>query len=1098
MNRHLRLIILLTFITGCKSEVGDLFENPSPKLTGITFTNTLSETEDRNILDYLYFYNGGGVAIGDVNNDGFADIFFSGNQVKNKLYLNKGNSANGKTSINFEDITTQSGVEGNSTWNTGAVMGDVNGDGLLDIYVCAVVGIKGFSGFNELYINNGTSEEGDVTFTESAAEYGLDFDSYSSNAAFIDFDLDGDLDIYLLNHAIHTQDSFGKAEQRLKRNYQTGDKLLRNDGEKFTDVSEEAGIYGGVSGYGLGIAVADFNQDGWPDIYVGNDFHEDDYYYLNNGNGTFTNRLKEFFGHTTRFSMGNDVADINHDGLPDLLSLDMLPEDEKVLKSSQGDIDFQIQKLQTQQYGYHYQFTRNMLQVNGRGGYAEIALQSGISATDWSWSALFGDYDQDGQQDLFISNGIPKRPNDLDYINFVSSEEIKKKINNTKLVDQRALDLMPSGKTHNYVFKGTNNLIFEDKSQKWIANDTLVSGATALGDLDNDGDLDLVVNNLNSPATLYINQTNSKATYLKLRFDYLDRNPFGIGTKVFSYNKDDLQYKELYTVRGFQASSEPIIHFGYGQTDVVDSLKIVWPDKSYQVLTKVATNQTLIVSPKNTKPFDYQSLYPKTKQIFEKVDTNLGIDFTHIEDNYTDFNRQKLIPYQLSDRGPATAIGDLNNDGKADIFFGGAKYIPSQIFIQGDTSFVKNSIVTLIKDSIKEDVAALIKDFTNDGKNDLFLGSGGGDFYNQMKPLSDSYYVQQDTSFITEELPKYFENASVVRAHDFDDDGDIDLFVGNQAITNDFGRIPNSFLLKNEEGNFSISENRAFQNVGMVTDALWHDFDNDGHKDLIVVGEWMSPRFFKNDNGNFIEASVLNNKINGLWQCIIPFDIDGDGDTDYLMGNWGTNTKFKASQNSPMKMFYNDFDSNGSTETLVAIEKDGAYYPLEGFDQLVGQMVGLRKEFNTYSSFAGKSIEQIFNKNILDLTTILEVNELQSGYLKNDKGKFVFVPFQNELQVSPIMAFLDYDFDGDGAAEVLAGGNYFGVKPFHGRFDSFSGALIKNENNVILGNTIGLDFNRKSIRHLNIITLKDQPYLLATINNEPAQVYKLKQQTEER
>ena len=1036
-------------MTGCKSEVGDLFENPSPELTGITFTNTLSETEDRNILDYLYFYNGGGVAIGDINNDGFADIFFSGNQVKNKLYLNKGNNANGKASLNFEDITAQSGVEGNSTWNTGAIMGDVNGDGLLDIYVCAVVGIKGFSGFNELYINNGTSEEGEVTFTESAAEYGLDFDSYSSNAAFIDFDLDGDLDIYLLNHAIHTQDSFGKAEQRLKRNYQTGDKLLRNDGEKFTDISEEAGIYGGVSGYGLGVAVADFNQDGWPDIYVGNDFHEDDYYYLNNGNGTFTNRLKEFFGHTTRFSMGNDVADINHDGLPDLLSLDMLPEDEKILKSSQGDIDFQIQKLQTQQYGYHYQFTRNMLQVNGRDGYAEIALQSGISATDWSWSALFGDYDQDGEQDVFISNGIPKRPNDLDYINFVSSDEIKKKINNTKLVDQRALDLMPSGKTHNYIFKGTNNLIFEDKSHQWITNDTLVSGATALGDLDNDGDLDLVVNNLNSPATLYINQTNTKATYLKLRFEYADKNPFGIGTKVFSYNKNNLQYKELYTVRGFQASSEPIIHFGYGQADMVDSLKIVWPDKSYQVLTKVATNQTLTISPNHTKSFDYRSLHQKTKQIFEKVDTNLGIDFTHIEDNYTDFNRQKLIPYQISDRGPATAIGDLNNDGKADIFFGGSKYIPSQLFIQGDTSFIKNKIAAIIKDSIKEDVAALITDFTNDGKNDLFLGSGGGDFYNQMKPLRDSYYVQKDSSFITRELPTYFENASVVRAHDFDGDDDIDLFVGNQAITNDFGRIPNSFLLKNEKGSFSISENSALQNIGMVTDALWHDFDNDGYKDLIVVGEWMSPRFFKSDNGDLTEVSVLNKKINGLWQCIIPFDIDGDGDIDYLMGNWGTNTKFKASTNSPMKMFYNDFDSNGNTETLVAIEKDGAYYPLEGFDQLVGQLVGLRKKFNTYSSFAGKSIEQIFDKTILNRATILEVNELHSGFLKNEKGKFVFVPFQNELQVSPIMAFLDYDFDGDGAAEVLVGGNYFGIKPFHGRFDSFSGALIKNQNNVI-------------------------------------------------
>ncbi len=1098
MIRFLTLGILLSFFIGCKNQAGEVFENPSPKSTGITFTNALSETEDRNILDYLYFYNGGGVAVGDVNNDGFPDIFFSGNQVKNKLYLNKGNNADGKASLNFVDITEQSGVEGNSTWNTGAVMGDVNGDGFLDIYVCAVVGINGFNGFNELYINNGSSDKGEVTFTESASKYGLDFDSYSSNAAFLDFDLDGDLDIYLLNHAVHTQDSFGKAEQRLKRNYQTGDKLLRNDGEKFTDVSEEAGIYGGVSGYGLGIAIADFNQDGWPDIYVGNDFHEDDYYYLNNGNGTFTNSLKEFFGHTTRFSMGNDVADINHDGLPDIVSLDMLPEDEKVLKSSQGDIDFQIQKLQTQQYGYHYQFSRNMLQVNSLGGYSEIALQSGISATDWSWSALFGDYDQDGEQDLFISNGISKRPNDLDYINFVSSEEIKKKINNTKLVDQRALDLMPSGKTHNYVFKGIKNLMFEDKSHEWMTNDTLVSGATAIGDFDNDGDLDLVVNNVNSPATLYINKTDEKAAFLKLKFKYLGKNPFGIGTKVFSYHNGNLQYKELYTVRGFQASSEPIIHFGYGQTKVIDSLKIVWPDKSYQVLTKVSTNQTLIIRPKNTKPFDYKSLRPKTKQIFERVDDNLGIDFTHVEDNYTDFNRQKLIPYQISDRGPATAIGDLNNDGKADIFFGGSKYIPSKIFVQTDTSFVKKQIPSIIKDSIKEDVEAVIADFTNDGKNDLLLGSGGGDFYNQMKPLLDTYYIQQDSTFKAGSLPDYFENASVLRTSDFDNDGDIDVFVGNQAVTNDFGKIPNSFLLKNDKGSFSISENSAVQSVGMVTDALWHDFDKDGNKDLIIVGEWMSPRFFKNNNGNLSEVSVLKNDINGLWQCIIPFDIDGDGDTDYLLGNWGANTKFKAAPESPMKMFYGDFDKNGSTETLVAIEKKGAYYPLENFDQLAGQMVSLRKKFNTYNAFAGKSVDEIFDKTTLNNTTILTVSELRSGFLKNENGKFVFVPFQNELQVAPIMAFLNYDFDGDGKEEVLAGGNYFGIKPFQGRFDSFSGALIKNENNVILGNAIGLDFSQKSIRHLNSITLSGQPYLLVTINNERAQVYKLKQQTEER
>lgn len=650
------LSVILLSLANCKNNKSELFKNPSVKETGLYFENKLTETDDLNILEYLYYYNGGGVAVGDINNDGLPDIYFSGNQVKNKLFLNKGN-------LKFEDITDISGTEGKSDWNTGTVMADVNGDGLLDIYVCAVVGLQGLNGHNELFINNGVSDSGEITFTESAAKYNLDFDSFSSSAAFLDYDLDGDLDIYLLNHAVHTQESYGHANLREKRNYQTGDKLLRNDGHTFTDVSEEAGIYGGPNGYGLGISIADFNNDAWPDIYVGNDFHEDDYYYVNNGDGTFSESLKTYFGHTSRFSMGNDVADINQDGLLDILSLDMLPEDEKVLKSSQGDVEPQIMKLQTKDYGFHYQYTRNMLQLNKGNHFSEIGLQSGLAATDWSWSALFADYDQDGRQDVFISTGIPKRPNDLDYINFVSSEQIRTKINNTHLMDRQALDSMPKGITHNYIFQGGDNLNFIDKSGQWIAKDTLYSGATALGDFDNDGDIDLVLNNIDHPASLYINKTNQKSNYLKLKFKFHGKNPFGIGTKVYSYHKGKQQYKQLYTVRGFQSSSEPIIHFGYGDTNSIDSLKVIWPDNTYQVLRNLEVNQTLSLSPENTKPYLPVELNLDKIQLFKKVESNLGIDFKHIEDNYSDFNRQKLIPYQFSDRGPATAIGDLNNDG---------------------------------------------------------------------------------------------------------------------------------------------------------------------------------------------------------------------------------------------------------------------------------------------------------------------------------------------------------------------------------------------------------------------------------------------------
>lgn len=1073
-------ILLWLLIAACNQKKDVLFINATSQETGLSFSNTITETNDLNILDYIYFYNGGGVAIGDINNDGLSDVFFSGNQVTNKLYLNKGN-------LKFEDITDKANISGNSSWNTGAVMGDINGDGLLDIYVCAVVGLNGFNGRNELYINNG-----DETFTESATQYKLDFESYSSSAAFLDYDLDGDLDIYLLNHAVHTEDSYKGVSLRHKRNYKTGDKLLRNDGETFTDVSEIAGIYGSTSSFGLGVSIADFNQDAYPDIYVGNDFYEDDYYYLNNGDGTFSEKLREYFGHASRFSMGNDAADINHDGWPDIMTLDMLPEDEVVLKSSQGDDNVQTQNLRKLMFGYHFQFTRNMLHINQQNSnYLETALLSGVAATDWSWSSLFADYNQDGEQDIFITNGILKRPNDLDFTNFSSNDKIQNNTSNSKLMNQEALDAMPPGKVSNYMFKGNKNLMFEDVSEQWIPNEKLVSGATALGDLDNDGDLDIIVSNLNHEISLYVNQTNNKKSYLKLKFNYTSPNPFGIGTKVFAYNNGELQFKELYSARGFQSSSEPIIHFGYGGVKKIDSLKIIWPNKTCQTISNVALNKTLTIKPNNTKPFNYNSLLKKVQKSFKKLDNNLGINFTHIEDKYLDFNRQKLIPYRVSDRGPAVAVGDLNNDGKKDIYFGGSKLRASKVFFQTDTTFVENRINIFANDSIKEDVEAIIADFNDDNKNDIIIGSGGADFSNKTKPLLDGYFIQKDKLFKNGKFPELYENASVIIANDFDNDNDLDLFIGSNSVSNDFGNIPNSYILKNDNGDFSIIQNEALQNAGMITDAIWNDFNNDGHDDLIVVGEWMTPKFFKNNDGVFTEENLIDSKLKGLWQQIEPFDIDNDGDTDYLLGNWGTNSKFKATQEHPMRMYYADFDENGRTETIVCTYKNGEYYPILGLDELAGQLVSLHKIFTAYKDFAGKPIQDVLGEKLLNKATLLEVDELKSGYLKNENNRFTFVPFKNELQVSPLTSFLCFDFDSDGQDEVLAAGNYFGVTPFHGKLDSFPGALIKNENDITLGNKIGLDFSDKAIKDLNIIHLNKKPYLLTTINNDKVQVYEL-------
>ncbi len=1081
MNNFFRLGLASLLFIGCSKKEGQLFEKLSSEESNITFNNQLLESKNISILDYLYYYNGGGVSLGDINNDGLVDIYFTSNQGKNKLYLNKGKNK-------FEDISVKAGVESQSDWNAGTVMADVNGDGYLDIYVCAVVGINGFEGQNELFINNK-----DNTFTESAAEYGLDLDNYSSSAAFFDYDLDGDLDMYLLNHAVHSELSFGNAAIRTKRSYECGDKLFRNDNGKFVDVSELAGIFGGANGYGLGLAVSDFNLDGYPDIYVGNDFHEDDYYYINNGDGTFTESLKQYFGHTSRFSMGVDVADVNHDGFPDILSLDMLPEDEKVLKSSLGDDNTQMIKMRTEKLGYHYQYSRNTLQLNQAGGhFTETALLSGVAATDWSWSTLFGDYDQDGEQDIFVSNGIPKRPNDLDYVKYYSNDQIKNKISTTKLLDKEALKRMPKGNVTNYVFQGAADLQFKNRSSDWIENDSIISNGSGYADIDNDGDLDVITNNTNAIASLYINKTDTKSNYLKLKLRFTGKNTFGFGDKVISYSKGKKQFKELQTTRGFQSSSEPIVHFGYGKTTKIDSLVVIWPDKTYQTVKNVKTCQTLTIKAnQNRKAFDYKKLHPGVLPIFKKLETGLGIDFMHQENDFIDILSQKLIPYQRSDRGAATAVGDLNGDGKEDIFFGGSKGKKASIYFQNASGFSKKGFAEIEKDSIFEDASVVIGDFNNDKTNDLYVASGGGE---NASNLQDRLYLNKNNQFLNAVLPKLAQNASVVKTFDYDKDGDLDIFVGNNSINNRFGSMPDCYLLNNNKGTFTIVQNKTFEKIGMVTDAVFTDFNKDGKTDLIVVGEWMKPTFFANKNGKFMDvtATVFPEKNNGLWQSVLPFDIDHDGDEDYLVGNWGMNSKFKASQDFPMKMYYDDFDTNGSFETIVAIEKKGQYYTTLGLDELAEQFSGmLKKKFNSYKSFAGKTLVEIFDPKMLEKGTFFEVHNLKSGYLRNDKGKFTFVPFSNKMQVAPITSFLKSNFDSDANEEVFAAGNYFGVSPYHSRFDGFSGALIKNDKTIFLGNQIGIDLTQKAVRHLDIVNFNGKKYMLITINNKKAELYEM-------
>ena len=1080
---------LLLSLLSCTNN-NSLFVSVKKNKTQINFQNNLTSTADLNILNYLYYYNGAGVAAADFNNDGLADLYFTGNQTEDKLFLNVGE-------LQFKDITTEAHINNPFPWTTGVTTVDINNDGFLDIYICKVGKHNSITGKNLLYLNQGLDKNGIPVFKESASLFGLDIVSLATQATFFDYDKDGDLDLFLMNHSLYPNSNYGKGVIRRKVDKMSGDKLYENKQGTYVDVSTQSGIFQGKIGYGLGVSIGDVTNDGYPDIYVGNDFFENDYLYINQKNKTFSEVIskdKTTLGHTTHYSMGNAIADLNNDSQLDIVSLDMLPENLTTYKTSGLEFPYQTYQYYLKN-GYAPQFMQNTLHYNnGNGTFSETAYLSGIAATEWSWSPIVADYDNDGFKDLYITNGILGATNDMDYINFISNEKIQKQLATEK--SQRNLELskqIPQKKVKNYFYKNNQDKTFKNVTSTWASHgDSYSNGGTSV-DLDNDGDLDLVINNINEDAFVLENtlDQNSQNSYLKIKFKGNSTNIFGIGTTVKAYYQNKVIVEENYTTKGYLSSVEPKIHLGLGDAKVIDSLEIIWSTNAHETLRDIKSNQEIVVYYKNAlKNYSYKVL---GKQPSFFVNKDSIVDFKHKDLQSLEFNRDQIIPYASTNLGPHIAVSDINNDGLEDFFIGGGKSQSSQLFIQNKKGkFTSEQSDTFKNDAIHEDVSAVLFDANGDNFKDLLVVSGGNEF-KKGAPLQPKLYINYKGKFKrdTVQFKNTETNASKVSAIDIDNDGDMDISILSNMVPWQFGKTPTQYIFENDgQGKFkdvTLNFGIDFKESGNVTDIVWVDLNEDNFLDAIVVGYWMPIKVFMNDGKKLTLQKITQlQKTNGWWNSIKANDFDKDGDIDFIVGNWGLNTRLKATPDEPITLYSNDFDDNGTIDPVITHFYQKQETPFASKDELVKQIPFLNKKYLSYKDFANASFTDLLPKEKIYEAYKKQIFELGSCYFEN-LGNTTFkkhqLPFM--AQISSVNDIAIDDYNNDGFMDVFLVGNNYNINTQLGKLDASHGIILLNNKIGFFDESLDQDFNISGeARNIQKLLINNEMFYVISINND--------------